>query len=262
MIKKYLGLYAAFFRASMIADLEFRFNFVTRIVTDIFWYAAQILAFEVLYQHTKIIGNWNLPQTRVFLGMLFVVDALYMIIMSENLERFSDKVRKGELDLILAKPVNAQFMVSFQRVSTALFGNLAIGTGWLIWSLSQLPDFSWWRLGWLLILIPSALVFIYSSRFMMSSTAIVFTRSENLQFLWYQIYKLGMRPDAIYVPWLKLIFMSVLPIAMIASVPSRALLDPPEPWLFLWTPVLAMFFLWLTAKVWRHCLRAYSSASS
>lgn len=261
-LRKYLGLYAAFFRASFIADLEYRVNFVTRIVTDIFWYAAQIVGFEVLYRHTTKIGDWELPQTRVFLGMLFVVDAIYMVLLHDNLDRFSDKVRKGELDLLLAKPVNSQFMVSLQRASTALLGNLAIALAWLSYSLWHLEGFSWPRLLWLVILIPSGVTVLYGLRFMMASLAVVFARAENLQFIWYQVYKLGMRPDSIYVPWLKMILLTFVPVAVIASLPARALLDPPDVVLFLWSPVLACITVWLSAKVWKSCLKRYSSASS
>ncbi|MBX2988381.1 MAG: ABC-2 family transporter protein [Bdellovibrionaceae bacterium] len=262
MIRKYLGLYAAFFRASLIADLEYRVNFITRIVTDIFWYVAQIVTFEVLYRHTDVIGHWTLPQTRVFLGILFVIDAIYMVLFHDNLERFSDRVRKGELDLLLAKPVNSQFMVSLQRASTAILGNFALGLGWLIFSLSRLPDFSWERLLWLLILIPCGVTILYCCRFFFTSVAVIFTRAENLQFLWYQLYKFGMRPDSIYAPWLKFFLLTMLPVAMIASVPARALLDPPEPWLFLWAAVLAVFLLWVSHRFWNWCLKQYSSASS
>lgn len=261
-IRKYAGLYAAFFRASFIADLEYRANFATRIVTDVIWYAAQIFAFEVIYRHTPLIGSWNRDQTRVFLGMLFVVDAVYMILIHDNLDRVSDKVRKGELDLILAKPVNSQFVISLQRAGTALFGNLLIAAGWLAFSLWNLPGFSPLRLAWLLILIPSGVTVLYASRFFMSSIAVLVTRAENVQFMWYQIYKLGMRPDSIYVPWLKTILLTFLPVAVIASVPARALLDPPEPLLFLWSPTLAVLLLVLSARYWRFVLKHYASASS
>lgn len=261
-LKKYLGLYGALFRASLIADLEFRVNFVTRIVTDIFWYAAQITTFEVLYRHTPLIGHWTLSQTRVFLGMLFVVDALYMIMLQENLDRFSDKVTKGQLDMLLAKPVNSQFMASFQKVSTALFGNLLIGTTWLFWSLSQLPDFDWLRLLWLLVLIPAGLTVLYALRFMMSATSVIFAKTENLQFVWYQIYKLAMRPDSIYQPWLKFVLMTAVPVGVIASLPSRALLDPPDFLAFAWAVALGPILVWISRRYWSYCLKKYSSASS
>lgn len=260
--KKYLSLYFSLFRTSFIADLEYRVNFLTRFATDIIWYAAQIATFEVLFRHTPKIGDWNLEQMRVFLGVMFVVDGLYMIILSENLDQFSEKVRKGDLDLLLAKPVNSQFMLSLQKASTAMIGNLLLGLSWFTYSLLQLPDFEWLRLFWLLLLIPCGLVALYTMRFMIATTAVIFTRSENLQFVWYQIYRLGMRPDSIYVPWFKWILLTALPVGVIASVPARAILEPPNPALFAWVVILAAILLYLSNKFWKYSLKFYSSASS
>ncbi|WP_413585557.1 ABC transporter permease [Bdellovibrio sp. HCB274] len=262
VLKKYWFLYISMFRASFIADLEYRVNFLTRIVTDIFWYIAQIMTFEVLFMHTQLIGSWNLAQMRVFLGVVFVVDALYMIILSENLDQFSEKVRKGDLDLLLAKPANSQFMISLQKASTPAIGNLAIATSWFIYSMTQLPGFEWIRLFWLIVLIPTGLVALYSMRFTMAATAVIFARSENLQFIWYQIYRLGMRPDSIYVPWLKWALLTALPVGVIASVPAKALLEPASYGLFAWAVVLSVVLIYGTNKFWQFALKNYSSASS
>jgi len=259
---KYLRLFKAFFKASLVADLEYRANFATRILTDIIWYAAQILTFETLFRVTDRIGSWDLAQTRVFLGILFVVDAFYMILFSENLDQMSDKVRKGEIDLLLAKPVNSQFMVSCQRINTAIFGNLLIGIGWLIFSLVNLPNFDWFRVLWLVILIPTGILSLYSIRFIFCSLALIFTKADSIQYLWFQLYRLGMRPDSIYVPWLKVVVLTILPVAVIASVPSRALLDPPNVGLFVWVVLWAFGILYLSHRFWNFCLRNYSSASS
>lgn len=261
-LRKYLGLWSMFFRSSLIADLEFRMNFVVRIVTDIFWYGAQIFTFEVLYRHTELIGHWNLAQTRVFLGVLFVVDAIYMVILHDNFERMSDRVRKGELDLILAKPINSQFMISFQRSATALLGNLTLATAWLGFSLWNLEGFNPARLLWLAVLVPTGVTVLYACRFLFAASAVIFTKSESLQFVWYQVYKLGMRPDSIYSPWIKYVLLSLFPVAVIASVPSRALLDPPDYALFVWAVVLATGLAWTTTRYWRFVLRFYGSASS
>lgn len=261
-LKKYFSLYLALFRTSFIADLEYRVNFLTRIATDIFWYAAQIITFEVLFQHTPKIGDWNLEQMRVFLGVVFVVDGLYMIILSENLDQFSEKVRKGDLDLLLSKPVNSQFMLSLQKASTAMIGNLLLGLGWFTYSLMHLSNFEWPRVFWLILLIPCGLTALYATRFFMASTAVIFARSENLQFIWYQIYRLGMRPDSIYVPWMKWLLLTALPMGVIASVPSRALIEPPNYFLFGWVVVLAFILIYLSNKFWNFALKFYSSASS
>lgn len=261
-IKKYAALYVAMFKASFIADLEYRANFFTRILTDVFWYAAQILTFEVLYQHTDKIGDWDVHQMRVFLGLLFVIDALYMIIIHENLENITEKVRKGDLDLLLAKPVNSQFMLTLQKANTAIFGNLLLGSSWLFYALSGLPDFNYLRLAWLVLLIPCSLIVIYSMRFLFSATAVIFTRSENLQFLWWQIYRLGMRPDSMYNPFIKYVLLTVLPVGVIVSIPARALLNPPDLQYLLWPILLVPILLYGTHRFWNFALKFYSSASS
>lgn len=261
-VKKYIRLYIAMFKASFIADLEYRANFFTRIMTDILWYVAQVLTFEVIYQHTERIGDWDKYQMRVFLGLLFVIDAIYMIIIHENLENISEKVRKGDLDLLLAKPVDSQFMLTLQKANTALFGNLILAVSWLFYALNGLPEFSYYRLFWLVILVPCSLMVIYSIRFMFSATAVIFTRSENLQFLWWQIYKLGMRPDSMYNPLIKFIVLTALPVGVIVSIPARALLNPPELTYLLWPVILGPLLVYGTHRFWNYALRFYSSASS
>lgn len=261
-LKKYFLLYIAMFKASFITDLEYRANFFTRILTDVFWYIAQVATFEVLYQHTDKIGDWDKYQMRVFLGLLFVIDACYMIIIHENLENISDKVSKGDLDLILAKPVNSQFMLTLQKANTAIFGNLLLAIAWLFYALNGLPEFDYMRLLWLVVLIPCSLIVVYSMRFMFSATAVIFTRSENLQFLWWQVYRLGMRPDSMYSPYLKYALLTILPVGVIISIPARALLNPPELNYLLWPLVLVPMLIYGTHRFWNFALKHYSSASS
>lgn len=261
-LKKYFKIYFAFLRASIIADMQYRLNYLTRFITDIFWYIAQIMMYEVIYLHTKKIGTWQIEQTRVFLGLLFVIDALYTIIFSENVDRLSEKVRKGDLDLLLAKPINSQFMISLQKVNTSILGNLIISLTWLIYSLNQLSELSLKQIAWLLVLLPCGLCIFYSFRFIFSATAVIFTKSDNLQYLWFQVYKLGMRPDSIYFSKLRFILMTIIPVSLIASVPSRILFQDASLELTLWTLIAGPLALLSSIKFWNYCLSKYSSASS
>jgi ABC-2 type transport system permease protein len=259
---KYLRLFKAFFKASLIADLEFRMNFVTRIVTDIFWYFGQIATFKGLFLLTPMIGTWKAEETMVFLGVLFVVDAIYMILFSENLDRLADRVTKGDLDLLLTKPANSQFMISFQRMNTAILGNLLIAISWLAYSISQIPNFQFLNLLWLIFLIPTGVIALYSVRFIFGGFTIIFTRAENLQYLFFQLYRLGMRPDSIYSPWMRIFLMTLLPVGIIASVPARFLMNPPDYLLFAWSIAWSLALVYISHRFWNFCLKFYSSASS
>jgi ABC-2 type transport system permease protein len=259
---RYLSLYWSFFRASLTADMEFRFNFLLRIITDVFWYASQIITFEVLFRFSPDIAGWNIHEMRVFLGVLFVVDAIYMVMFSSNLDNLSEQVRKGSLDLLLAKPVNSQFMISLQRASTAHLGNLLMALIWLVWAVTGLDNLSYWRILWLFIMIPCGVSVFYGLRFFFSATAVIFTRADNIQYLWYHLYKLGMRPDNIYAPWLKMVLLTAVPVGVIAGTPARVVLGLGPPILALWSVVVAAFVLLLTHLMWKFTLRFYNSASS
>jgi ABC-2 type transport system permease protein len=261
--RTYILLLGSFFRASAISDLEYRLNITVKIITDIFWYAAQLSVFEVLFRHTNSISGWTIDSTRVFMGLLFVVDACWMMLFSENLDRFSEKVRKGDLDLLLTKPVNSQFMMSFQRFNTAYIGNIIIASSWLIYALSRLPgEVSWVRLGLLVITVPCSLAITYSLRFLFSVQALIFTRAENINYVWYQIYRLGTRPDALYPAWLRYTILTILPVGFLASVPARLILNKPNWYLLAAAVGLALVCVYLSTRFWRFALRFYSSASS
>lgn len=261
-VKKYSRLFAMLIKTSFIADLEFRVNFSLRIFTDIIWYLMQILSFEILFNYTDTIGDWNRYQTRVFLGLLFIVDSFYMIFVQDNIDRFADKIRKGELDFILAKPVSSQFLVSFQKIAVASFGNLAIAVVFFLYSASLIEDFHWYRLFWLLLILPTSFIIVYTSRFFFTCLNLIFVKSESVQFLWYNCYRLGMRPDSIYFPTFKLILLTVFPMSFVANVPAKMVLEPPNIYLIAWSLVIGPIFLYLSHRFWKYCLKHYSSASS
>ncbi len=260
---KHLSLIWTFFKASAISDLEYRMNIVVKIATDIIWYVAQLSVFEVLFTHTHSIAGWDLGATRVFMGVLFLVDAFYMLIFSENLDKFSEKIRKGDLDLLLAKPVNAQFMLSFQRMTVAYLGNILIAFSYLIYALTSLGRaVNYWQLLFLLLAVPSALGIVYGIRFFFSASALIFTRAENINYVWHQFYRLGTRPDAVYPAWLRYGILTVVPVGFIASVPARLILEPPNPILIFGMIFLSVLFVYISTRFWKFALRFYASASS
>jgi ABC-2 type transport system permease protein len=261
-LKKYLGLYKAFFRASIVADLEFRLNFVLLVVAEFIWYSTQLVLFEVLFRHTKIIGQWNLEQMRVFIFLVLFIDSIYMILWDPNFSAFTENVRKGTLDLLLVKPVNSMFMLSSQKISISHIPCLFITGAGFFWAIGNIPDFNYLKLFWLIVLIPAGLSVIFAGRFALNCSAILFTRADFLQYLWYSMFRLGLRPDAIYSGVLRFVLIFMIPFAMIASIPARILLEPVNPVYLIWAVLLPILLLFGLRKYWSYCLRHYSSASS
>src|ERR1700722_7760158 len=95
-LKKVIKLEWALFKLSAIADLQVPFNLGLQFVNDILWFLVQILLFEAIYLHVDTLGGWGIAEMRVFLGVLFFVDAFHMIFFSYNFDTFSERIARRD----------------------------------------------------------------------------------------------------------------------------------------------------------------------
>lgn len=250
-----------FFRLSLIADLQQPFNVLTQFFNDILWYGVQIALFESLYLHVSSFGGWHLPEMRIFLGMLFSIDALQMIFFAHNFDEFSARVSRGDLDLVLLKPVNSQYLMCLPRLQCGFLLNLLFSGIWLGWGFALLDTFSWVHLGLLLLVIPAGLAIFYAIRLFFVTLSLVMTQSEAFQEIFFSVFRLGTRPDSLYSSKIRYFILLIFPVAMIASVPTRILVDPFDLFLLLKLFAIAFGFLFIISRFWNWALKRYSSIS-
>jgi ABC-2 type transport system permease protein len=73
---------------------------------------------------------------------------------------------------------------------------------------------------------------------------------------------LGRVPTDVYAGAIRAFFTVVLPIAIVATIPSKALLGILEPETALYPLIVAPVLLVVSNRCWTYSLRKYSSASS
>ena len=262
-MRRYIELWTQFLKMSWMSDMEYRLNFVLRVVGDVVWYAAQLSVFEVLFLHTTTLNGWDLNSMRLFMATLFLVDCIYMILFQENMDNISNLVKRGDLDFYLVKPVSSQFMVTFRKIGTAFILNLAIVVAYLIWTINNLNhSVTPLQLGIYALLVILGVIIYYSVRFLFGMLVVVLQDAGNIHFVWYQIFRLGSRPDILYPPVLRFVILTVLPVAFMASVPARVLVEGVSLELLGAALVLAILTAWFSAVMWKQALKHYSSASS
>lgn len=249
-----------FFKTSAIADLQVSANLGIQFVNDILWYLLQIILFETLYLNVTDLGGWGLVEMRVFLGILFLVDALQMILFAHNFDLFSEKIARRDLDLILLRPANSQQLMTAQRLQCGYILNAIFAFFWLLWSLYSLPEgLTWIHLLLILIVIPAGLAVFYSTRLVICTIALLLTRGEHFQELYFIFLKVGSRPDRLYGPGLRYFILLVFPVGMIASVPTRVLVNPTDGWALPMLILVAMAFLFVANRFWHWSLMRYRS---
>ena len=70
-------------------------------------------------------------------------------------------------------------------------------------------------------------------------------------------------PVTIFSPAFRFIFTFVMPIAFIAYYPSLVLLRPDETPVLSWlSPVIGIFFFWISYKIWMHGAMKYNGTGS
>lgn len=259
-IIRVLRLQWIFFKLSAIADLQMRVNTLVQFTNDVGWYAVQIVLFEALYLHINQLGGWTVADTRVFLGVLFMVDALQMIFFAHNFEMLSEKVSRGDMDLMLLKPASSQQLMTAQRMMCGYGLNFLLAGAWLAWSLSQIPGgLSWSSLLMLLLVVPAGVGIFYSTRLLFSTSALLFSRSEHINELYFSFFRLGLRPDHVYTPRLRYMVLMVIPVGMIASVPARLLVEPFDILLLAGLLTMSMLFVFAAHCFWNWSVRRYCS---
>ena len=260
---RYLRLYAYFLRFSFSKAFEFRVDFWFRVVMDALYYAVNIAFYRVLYGHTELLAGWDMQQVMVFVGAYLVVDALNMTVFANNLWWLPIHVNKGNLDYYLVRPVSPMFFLTLREFAANSFVNLLMAVGILVWAMGQLPQ---WPdpvslLVFGLLLVDGTL--LYSMlHFLMLLPVFWIHSGRGLGAIYFLLTRATERPDGIFHGWVRRILVTVLPFAVMASFPSRALLDGQAGAIALHMALVTAGLFGVTLLVWRFALRAYSSASS
>lgn len=243
--------------------MEFRVDFWFRIVMDSVWYVVNFLFFWVLFRHTSVLGEWNYDQSLVFMGGVFVSDALHMTIFSNNMWWLPILINKGDLDFYLVRPVSSLFFVSLREFAANSFVNLLMAAGVMVWALVRYPG----PLGpgslalfAACLLVGVVLHFLLHLMFLLP--AFWMHTSHGLREVYFSMTETMTRPAGIFSGWILRLLVTVLPFAVIVSFPTRALFaGNPWPVVLHLGVVTAAAFLAALA-MWRAGVRSYASASS
>jgi ABC-2 type transport system permease protein len=172
-------------------------------------------------------------------------------------------VQSGDLDWRLILPGNLLFLLSFEDLDLMDFFSFIPTLGFLGYALYRLDfAFSWTQAGTYLLLIFSALVFLFSVVLIIATISFWTTQSYGMARVFDDLLKIGRYPLDIFEGFWKIVFIYFLPLVVIAQIPSQALLNSLSLQSVLYAFVVAGVFLIVSLKFWKIGLGNYSSAST
>ncbi len=261
-IRRYLEIYRVQVKNNWVREAVYRANFLTAIMVDLVWIAVEFSLFSVIYANTSELAGWTRSQTYFFLGMFFASDALFTTLFQRNFWNFSDLVNKGELDILLTKPVHPLCLSLSRWINLTAVFNIFLGLAIVIRYAHSAGFEGGWR--WILVAfwLFVGLAVQILLRFAFAIWIFWTERSFALSRLYYQFYAFATKPDRLFPRMIRYLVLTVLPFAFIGSVPARALLHGLEPGEFFRLLLVLVAFYAFNAFLWRRGLKRYQSASS
>lgn len=272
----YFRVLQSFLRNSLVREMTFRGNFLITVVTRAFWFVSQIALFEIIFRSLGQggdINSWQREEYFLFMATGMLVNALVESFFMPNCANFSELIRTGNLDFALLKPIDTQFLISFEKIDLAMLNQVLLATGLLTYAGIQLElQVTVLRVIAYLLLIGCGVTLFYSLMIILASTSVWMGRNQGLYDFWFYITVFARYPRSIYSgsPLGELIrasFSFIIPILLVVTVPARVLLDKvSDPgWsasLIIVLMLAASVFLFLSRWTFQRALLSYRSASS
>lgn len=259
-MKRYARLWWACLRQAIRRDLQFRSQTIINAVASTGELVVGLVPVLILTDTSAAAVGWNGPLTLVVVGLYGACTGLMDCFVAPNLRRIDAYVRKGELDLILVRPVNAQLFASLRWMGPAELGRVAAGlamaaAGAHAAHLSLTPGLLLRAGIWV------AIGFVGFSLLWANLVYLAFwvDSAEPINEVAIQVREAGKYPLAYFPKSIQVVLATIVPAGLIAAVPAKVLTGTATT-LSLGVLLLAAGFA-LTVLHWQLASRRYSSAS-
>lgn len=264
-LRHHAGVYAILCRNSLVREMSFKTNFLLWIVVELLWFALQLAFVAVLYQHTERIATWSRWEVVLLVGASQFIQQVFTAFFLTNCVQLSDHVRTGRLDFFLLLPVNPRFLISLRQLDLGALVNAAsalVVMGYAAARLDLRPD-ALHLAGFGLLCVAGVLVH-YALMFMLATVSFWTVQAQGLVWGYYNLFNVARVPDEAFRPGVfKAVFTWVLPMLLVANVPTKLLADKlGSPLEMLLLVTLAAGIFTVSSRVWRLSVRRYTSASS
>jgi ABC-2 type transport system permease protein len=252
---------------SLIREMTFRGHFVLNVLSEIGWIVLLLIFIKIIFNNTSDVRGWNEAQYLFLMGTHMIVTSLFETLFFGNCWQVGQLVRTGDLDFVLLRPANAQFLLSFARVDFSALANTPVGIGICLYALSDLSvTITPGKILLFILLIAGGVLILYSLLFSFAITSIWLIRQTGIDHLWFYAVNLVRYPAEIYKPfaggllWFALVF--VIPLLMVANLPANVMVRTFAPGMVIYVLFAGLVLLALSALTFRMALKWYRSASS
>lgn len=256
----YLKVWWLMSRNSFLAMLAQKLGFVIFLSGKLLRFGFFVAFLFFLLQGTQTLAGYSLQETLFFFLTFNLIDISAQFLFRE-VYRFRPQVVSGSFDLTLTKPVSPLFRVLLggaDVIDLVTLPPLIFALYWVGMSLGP----SLGQVALYLLLFFNGLLIITAFHIAVIALGIVTLEIDHTIMIYRDLVSLGRFPISIYRQPLRGLLTYFIPVAIMVSLPSRALIGVASFRGVLIAFVIGAFAFFLAMRFWRFALRFYTSASS
>lgn len=263
-MQRYFRLYRRLLTMNLMKALMYRGNLWLAFSLTALESVTLFLVVTILFQHITTIRGWSYEDNIVLSGVFLLTLGIGWITYRGGLRDLDIIINRGDLDAMLTKPIDPQFLATIHRIDIedtgrAVVGLVLIGYGLVTGGSLSHPLFT---IPLFLFTFFCGQVVLYSIHLAIKTISFKSIEGWAVESLHWRFHDLAKYPTDIYTGTLRIIYTFVLPLAFIATVPAKALVGGLSVWLVIGSLVAAIASFILSRFIWQHALRGYTSASS
>lgn len=262
-LRRHLAVLRALFASTVAGSLQYRLDFVLDGVVEVLGAASALVPLVVVFGDRRAVAGWGFGEALVVSAYFTFLKGVIEGLISPSLMAIVEHVRKGTLDFVLIKPVDAQFLVSFSKVSPWRAINVVTALAMLTVAFVELgraPTGA--DVAASAALLCSSIAILYGLWMLAVSSAFYLVKVDNIAYLFDSIFDAARWPSSVFRGALAFVFTYVIPLAMMTTFPAEALLGRLTAAHALTSVVGALVVTVVSRLVWLRSLSAYTSASS
>lgn len=259
---RYISIYKTLLKINLEALFIYRGAFVNSAISSITWSVFSVVSIFLLTSHSKIIYGLTQGEWLVFVGLFNIVMGINRTVFSKNFDRFAEIVHLGELDSILLKPCDSQFLLSCWYFNYTGLTRVILGIIFTtIVMISLHVQINLLSIVLFLGLSLFSLSIFYSLSYIVITFTIWYPRLSNLSDFLYSALGISRYPKIMFQELQGYIFFLVLPITLTVTVPVQYIFHKVSTIDTLLLIGFGTGFLLISHVFWKFALRFYTSAS-
>lgn len=244
--------------------MMYRLSFFGATFVDGSLFALWLLMFNAVYSQVDSIGGWSRGQSIIFLGTFSLLNAINMTIYFFGVSGIPGKIRNGDLDHYLTKPVNPLLRLTFENVNPGSAPLILLSAGIIAYGMRLAgisPDAGTLALYAVFILL--MVVLYYDMEIILRTIPFFVISATSIEKLENSALDLCMRvPGVLFNGIFKFLFYFILPYGIMATVPAQIITNSASGMMLAASAVTVAVFTVFTLWFWRYGLKHYKSASS